>query len=123
MNEAAVELGAAVRETLERLQPSLRGAAGHEVRIAVRLLQTLERELALGEAAREAERTRLQGLLPDAGDLPLAALRERLCEALLAGRIGVDDAALRGHLWRTTRDRLAIDSPGYQWREPPTRRS
>lgn len=105
----------------ERLDAAAReGAPAFELRVAARLLELLQRELAQGGAALQAEREGLLALLPGAsGGEGTEAFRERLCARLAAGECGLDDGRLMDHLWRGALDRLAIDSPNYRWCEAP----
>ncbi|OGA58375.1 MAG: hypothetical protein A2710_23285 [Burkholderiales bacterium RIFCSPHIGHO2_01_FULL_64_960] len=110
------EIVTAVREVLDGLAPLAAGRANFDARVASRLLVLLQRELALGEAARVAEQAGLRALLPAEGeDAPVEALRARLCERIASAVPGIDEAELLAHLWRTALAQLAINSPGYPY--------
>lgn len=110
------ELAVAIRSVLEEALPSLQAADAHDARVAIRLADVLRREVEQGEEARQAESAGLRALLPGCAELPLEALRARLCREIAEGRIGPGHPQLVAHLWRTTRARLAIDNPRYCWR-------
>jgi hypothetical protein len=108
----AAELIRAVREHLEgKVQPELSGALAYETRVAANVLRILERELAQAGEAAEAERQRLERLLGRSGSVE--ELNASLCDRIAAGELDWNDAQLFEHLWRTTLDKLAIDSPRY----------
>lgn len=106
-------------ELLHSVAEFLRGpvaAEGSErhrflARVAANSLAIVERDGLLGPAARAAESARLRKLLGADGELP--ALRWRLVEALRAGRLPLEDAALLAHLRETVVQQALIDQPGY----------
>ncbi len=107
-----LELVAAVRDFLEqRAMPELKGHTAFHARVAANALGIVARELELGEAAAAAEREGLIALLGRDG--PLAELNRELCARIRDGRIGLETPGLAEHLARTTRDKVAIDQPGY----------
>ncbi len=107
-----LELVAAVRDFLEqRAMPELKGHTAFHARVAANALAIVARELEQGAAATTAERDRLARLLGHDGDM--TALNRELCAAIRGGRIGLDTPGLADHLAQTTRDKLAIDQPGY----------
>ena len=109
---SARELLTAVREFLNNVaMPELSGRTRFHARVAANVLGIVERELELGTATDERELERLRALLD--GDGSLLALNAELCERIRRGELGLDDAALTHHLWRTTLDKLAIDQPNY----------
>ncbi len=114
-----------LRATRELLEAAARGEgpSAFDLRVAARLLGLLQREWALGEAARREELASLRALLPGRDDgASDEALRAGLCERLASSPGGegvLDVETLHAHLWRTTLARLAIDSPSYRWCEEP----
>lgn len=113
------EIAAAVREVLDGLAPLAAWRANFDARVASRLLALLQRELAQGGAARAAEQAGLRALLRAEGeDAPVETLRARLCERIAGGAAAdIDEAELLAHLWRTALAQLAIDSPGYRYKD------
>jgi hypothetical protein len=106
------ELVDAVRDFLEtRAMPELKGHTAFHARVAANALGIVSRELERGDAMARAELERLVALLKHDG--PLEALNRELCAAIRGGELGLDDAALRDHLERTVRDKVAIDQPNY----------
>ena len=86
----------------DQLMDSLDGAARHQVRIAVRALETVHRELELGPAQAAAHRERLS-LLGYSSD-------EQLAADLRSGRLS-DSPELRSALRDDTADRLRVANP------------
>jgi hypothetical protein len=106
------ELVDAVREFLEkRAMPELKGHTAFHARVAANALGIVSRELELGGAASREELARLVALLKHDGAPD--TLNRELCGAIRDGGIALDDAALRDHLERTVRDKVAIDQPNY----------
>ncbi len=107
------ELLEAVREFLERdALPELRGRTRFLARVSANVLGLVLRELALAPAAEAAERERLRGLL----GRPVSDLDEanrELCRRIREREIGLEDPALRAHLWQTTLSKLEVDQPRY----------
>lgn len=102
----ATQIVDAVREFLrEEVMPATEGAVSFHARVAANLLDTLARELALGEAGEQRYTAALAGLgCRDEDDL---ALRIRSRD------LGPDDPGLVKALWTITDDRLAVANPGY----------
>lgn len=108
----APEMLATIRDYLEKeILPTLSGDKWFNVKVAVNLLATIERELRLGPAADEQERARLAALLGTSGTLE--ELNQALALAVREGAIALDDPALLEHLRQTTADALRINNP--QW--------
>ncbi|MDR1968621.1 MAG: DUF6285 domain-containing protein [Burkholderiaceae bacterium] len=82
-------------------------------RVAANALDIVRREVQLAPAAQARELQRLQALLGADAPADLAAANRLLCERIAAGSIGAGHPGLVEHLRRTTRDKLAIDQPGY----------
>ncbi|MEI9997292.1 MAG: DUF6285 domain-containing protein [Rhizomicrobium sp.] len=107
-----LELVTAVRDFLEqRAMPELKGHTAFHARVAANALGIVARELEYGGGAGEAERARLVGLLGHDGRLE--ALNRELCAAIREGRLDLETPGLADHLALTTRDKVAIDQPGY----------
>jgi Domain of unknown function (DUF6285) len=108
----APDLLATIRDYLEKeILPALADDKWFNVKVAINLLATIERELSLGAAANEAERARLAALLGTSGTLE--ELNRVLALAIREGRFLLDDPALLDHLRRTTADALRVNNP--QW--------
>ena len=118
----AAELLAVVREFLEAdiLQdPNLPDEKRFNVRIAINLLATAERELRLGPAANAAEADRLTKLTRVEGSLE--ENNRRLANSIRERAIDAHDAHLLDHLRRTIADALRINNP--KWLESSPQRS
>jgi len=108
----APDVLATIRDYLEtEILPALRDDKWFNVKIAINLLATIERELRLGPEADEHERARLTTLLGAAGTLE--ELNRALALAIRESGIALDDPRLLDHLRETTADALRINNP--QW--------
>ena len=108
----ASELVAAVREFLERdVMTATEGRVQFHTRVAVNVLNVVERELNLGPGLEPAERARAVALLGHDG--AAAALERELAAAIRAGALDdrLDD--VRAHVRATVREKLLIANPGY----------
>ena len=106
----APEILTVIREFLEvEILPAVADDKRFNVRVAVNLLASVERELRLGPAADAAEAIRLAGLTGIEG--PLAENNRRLAEAIRGGDIAIDDPQLLDHLRSTVEDSLRINNP------------
>lgn len=106
------ELIDSVREFLRNeIMATTRGRTKFLARVAGNSLDIVQRELALGAAARAAERSSLSALLGCSGDL--AELRWQLVNGLRDGSITTQRNGLAAHLRNTVVNRLAIDQPTY----------
>jgi hypothetical protein len=108
----AEELVVAVREFLTHdVMPATDGRVRFHARVATNVLGMVERELSLGAALKDAERTRAVALLGHDGEL------EDLERELAAGiRMGAFDDRLdevRSHVRATVREKLLIANPRY----------
>jgi hypothetical protein len=111
----ATEMLETIRGYLETtILPELEGERWFNLKVACNMLAMVERELALGAAASEAERERLAQLLGEGGTL--GEMNARLGRAIRSGAIALDDPRLLEHLRRTTADALAINNP--RWLAP-----
>lgn len=108
----APDMLATIRDYLEKeILPALANDKWFNVKVAVNLLATIERELRLGPEASERERARLAVLLGISGTLE--ELNRALALAVRESRIALDDPRLLDHLRQTTADALRINNP--QW--------
>lgn len=133
----APEMLEAVRTFLtDELLPTLDGRLRFHTRVAANALETIERELAAGPAAIDAEHQRLLAMLggpasglddtgdpgddtgrddTDLGDASAEALSRELAGRIRVGTIDIDDPLLLDHLTRTARADVAIANP--RWLE------
>ena len=106
------ELVDAVREFLElRAMPELKGHTAFHARVAANALAIVVRELDESPKSGQEEKARLRGLL--AKDGTLDELNRELCKRIRAGKFTIATPGLIEHLEKTTRDKVAIDQPGY----------
>ncbi len=106
------ELVEAVREFLEgELLPGVDGPLSFKTRVSINVVKIIERELTFGDAADEAERERLHGLLGRDGTRE--ELNRALCQLLRSEAQGLEDPQLIEHLRKTTMAKLSIDNPSY----------
>jgi hypothetical protein len=109
---SAPDLLAVVREFLETdILPAsgLDDDKRFNVRVAVNLLATVERELRLGPEADAREATRLAALV-SAGS-SITEKNRLLAREIREGAIATDDLQLLDHLRRTIADTLSINNP------------
>ncbi len=109
---SAPDLVAVVREFLENdLLPatSLDDDKRFNVRVAINLLATVERELRLGRQADAAEGQRLAVLTGEGNSI--SEKNRLLSQAIRAGAIGASDPLLVDHLRHTLADALRINNP------------
>jgi hypothetical protein len=103
---------AVVREFLESdilRDPELGEDKRFNIRVAVNLLATAERELRLGPVTNAAEDNRLSEFVGAEGSLE--EKHRRLARAIRDGAVPGDDPRLLHHLLRTTVDALRINNP------------
>jgi len=106
------ELVEAVREFLEtKVMPELKGHTAFHARVATNALAIVVRELDHGPKSGQEELARLRGLL--AKDGTLDELNRELCKRIRSGKFTIETPGLVEHLEKTTRDKVAIDQPGY----------
>jgi len=110
----ADELLEAIREFLERDVMPVGGRVGFHGRVAANVVAILRRELALGPAQDDAERSRLVRLLgsDDVGDL--RAANAELARLIRARALDDRRADVLDHLRATAHDKLAIANPGHR---------
>lgn len=108
----AAELIVAVREFLERdVMPAIDGRSGFHLRVAVNVLNIVERELTIGEEVDERERGRLSTIVGHDGDLE--SLRREAATQIRAGALDDRFAEILELLIDTARDSLAVNNPKY----------
>lgn len=108
----AADLLAVVREFLEAdiiSDPDLADAKRFNVRVAINLQATAERELRLGPSANAAEADRLTALVGAEGSIE--EKNRRLARSIREGVVASDDPQLLDHLHRTVVDALRINNP------------
>jgi hypothetical protein len=109
---SAAQLVTAVREFLERdVMAATEGRVNFHARVAVNVLNTVTRELELGDGFAAAERQRAAALLGHDGDAD--ALERELAAAIRSGSLDDRDAGIRAHVRATVREKLLIANPGY----------
>jgi hypothetical protein len=106
------ELVEAVRDFLEhKAMPELKGHTAFHARVAANALSIVARELELGPQSARDERNRLAALLGHDGTLE--ELNRELCRCIRSGAFSLETPGLAEHLTITTREKVAIDQPGY----------
>jgi hypothetical protein len=106
------ELVAAVREFLERdVMPATDGRVQFHTRVAVNVLNVVERELEIGPELESAERARAAALLGHDGDA--AALERELAAAIRSGALDDRIDEVRSHVRATVHEKLLIANPSY----------
>jgi hypothetical protein len=106
------ELVEAVRDFLEqKAMPELTGHTAFHARVAANALSIVARELEHGSQSAKDETARLTELLGHGGTLE--ELNRELCRRIRDGAFTLDTPGLAEHLSITTREKVAIDQPGY----------
>ena len=109
---SAGDLVTAVREFLERdVMAATDGRVQFHTRVAVNVLNTVARELELGEELAAAERARAAALLGHDGTAD--ELERELSAAIRAGALDTRNDEVRAHVRATVREKLLIANPGY----------
>lgn len=104
----AAELVDAVAEFLtDDVVVRLEGRTAFHARVAVNVLRIVQRELEQGGAVEETARSERQALPGAPADAAAMA------ELIRSGALTSGDPALRAHLIRDVRARIAVDSPSY----------
>jgi hypothetical protein len=115
----AAQLVTAVREFLERdVMAATDGRVHFHTRVAVNVLNTVARELELGDRFATEERRRAAALLGHDGDAD--ALERELAAAIRSGALDDRADAVRAHVRATVREKLLIANPGYLPDSPST---
>jgi len=108
----AGELVAAVREFLERdVMAETEGRVQFHTRVAVNVLNVVERELKLGPDLEPAERARAAALLGHDGEAD--GLERELAAAIRSGALDDRLDEVRVHVRATVREKLLIANPAY----------
>ena len=111
----APDLLAVVREWLDReVLPGLADDKKFNLRVAINVLATVERELRQGPELTRAEAERLAALLGRGGSL--SELNAALSAEIRAGKRGFEDRALVDHIRQSVDAALAINNP--KWNAP-----
>jgi hypothetical protein len=106
------ELISAVAEFLRTdIAPQLSGHAAFKLRVGINALDLAVRQLGQEAWGNAAEIERLAGLLKTSGTLE--DLNRKLSEQITSGAMDLNTPGLKGHLWQTTMDKLAVDQPNY----------
>jgi len=106
------ELIDAVREYLEvQAIPHLTGHTAFHGRVAVNVLNLVQRALAGAQELEAQETQRLKSLLGRDGTRD--QLNQALVAAINSDKLALDDPSLIHHLRQTSLDRLSIDNPNY----------
>ena len=106
------ELVAAVREFLERdVMAATEGRVQFHTRVAVNVLNVVERELKLGPDLEPAERARAAALLGHDGEAD--GLERELAAAIRSGALDDRLDEVRVHVRATVREKLLIANPAY----------
>ncbi len=98
--------------------PQLSGASIYKCRVAANILSIVQRELAAGDQADDAELQGLQQLLGresegyDTGSR-LDDLNAELCTAIRSGQLDDSRREVMAHVRTTLQDKLAIANPKY----------
>jgi hypothetical protein len=102
----------AVREFLERdVLPATDGRVQFHTRVAVNVLNVVERELQLGPELEPGERARAAALLGHDG--AANSLERELAAAIRSGALDDRLDEVRAHVRTTVREKLLIANPGY----------
>jgi hypothetical protein len=106
----AADMLKGVRGFLENdLLPDMAADRKFNLRVAINMLATVERELRQGPALNAEEARSLSALLGH--EAPLEQMNEELCALIREGKVSPDDPALRKHLRQSIAAALAINNP------------
>lgn len=112
---SAADMLKGVRGYMENeLLPEMPAERKFNLRVAINMLATVERELRDGPALNAEEARSLAQLLGHEG--PLESMNEELCAMIRDGKVATDDPALRAHLRKGIAAALAINNP--KWSSP-----
>lgn len=111
----AADMLKGVRGFLENdLLPDMAADKKFNLRVAINMLATVERELRQGPALNAEEAKSLSRLLGH--EAPLEQMNEELCAMIRDGKVATDDPALRRHLRESIAAALAVNNP--KWSNP-----
>ncbi len=106
------ELVKAVADFLrDDIAPTLAGRPGFEMRVAIKALDRVVRQLTLSGESDVAEQARLAQIMGLQGTL--ADLNRDFAQGIASGEIDPHGPGVVDHLWRTTMEKLAVDQPNY----------
>lgn len=112
---SAADMLKGVRGYMENeLLPAMPADGKFNLRVAINMLATVERELRDGPALNADEARSLAALLGH--EAPLEEMNEELCARIRDGQVSTDDPALRAHLRRGIAAALAVNNP--KWSAP-----
>ncbi|WP_390348499.1 DUF6285 domain-containing protein [Variovorax boronicumulans] len=97
----------------EQVVPATEGQVAFHARVAANTLDIARREVQFGPTSQASERVRLHALLGPDAPADLAEANHLLCTRIATGELDAATPGLIDHLRQTTRDKLAIDQPGY----------
>lgn len=110
-----LQLMATMRESLQALSQHVSEAGQFELRVLIRALDIVRREVEVGPVARALEQDTLRSLLGVTDThSDLATLSQQLCARLRAGALQPDDPELLSQLRACVLARLAIDNPDFK---------
>ncbi len=110
----ASELLEAVHEFLEgAVWPTLEGHTAFHMRVTLKVLETLQRELELGDAQDDAQHARLVALLGPGVEGDTLTLERELVRGLRDGAIDAERADVREHVRATVHEKLLVSNPSY----------
>lgn len=107
--DAKTLLVAATKYMEDELMPKLDGYHRFKVRVTINVLNTIRRELEMGEGQAKAEHERLVAILGHEGDVE--TMSRELAERIRAGDFSLDDERLRTHIKQSLSDALSIANP------------
>ncbi|AVT75796.1 hypothetical protein RPPS3_17330 [Rhodopseudomonas palustris] len=106
------ELIKAVADFLrEQIVPQISGHAAFKLRVGINALDLVTRQLALSNESDAEEHASLRALLGHDGSL--FNLNAELADRIATGSVDLSTPGVKGHLWRTTLAKLAVDQPNY----------
>jgi uncharacterized protein DUF6285 len=106
------ELIGAVADFLRKdIAPKVSGHDAFGLRVAINILELVNRQLTLEQDSDAKETERLSGLLGIEGSL--MELNRALAERIAQGALDLGTPGLAEHLWQTALDKLAVDQPNY----------
>ena len=97
----------------EQVVPATEGQVAFHARVAANTLDIARREVQFGPTAQASELVRLHALLGPGAPTDLAGANRLLCTRIASGELVGATPGLIDQLRQTTRDKLAIDQPGY----------
>jgi hypothetical protein len=107
-----IELTKAVADFLRNdITPLISGHQAFKLRVAINILDLVERQLTREQGSDAKEVERLRALLDVDGSV--TDLNRALAEQIAKGEVDLATPGLAEHLWATTIDKLAVDQPNY----------